>query len=159
MKAWLLSVFGSILVTTSCATGPGVGTSSRSLRIQPEQAVMNAAAVAPNGVNGIFEMLVRATGRQGGNLYINSELDYRDPRNLSIAVPGPVATALAARFGTPPDQFLIGKTIAIRGTARRVRIDFTTNGRPTGKYYYQTHVRLEAPHHLTVEGEMPRATR
>jgi len=33
-------------------------------------------------------------------------------------------------------------TIATSGTARRERIDFTANGAPTGKYYYQTHVRV-----------------
>ena len=38
---------------------------------------------------------------------------------------------------------LKGKRILVSGTARTVRIDFLTDNRPTGKYYYQTHVRVD----------------
>ena len=39
--------------------------------------------------------------------------------------------------------------------SRRVRVDFTTNGRPTGKYYYQTHVQLGSAERLTVLADRP----
>lgn len=114
---------------------------------------MNAAAVAPEGVNGIFEMQVRNIGRQNGILYLNSESDYRDPRCLTIVVPPATADALSQRFGADVDRHLAGKTIAVRGTARRVRIHFYSNGKMTEKYYYQTHLDLKAARHLTVSGE------
>ena len=41
------------------------------------------------------------------------------------------------------DTALQGRTIRVDGEARRVRIDFLAGGRPTGKYYYQTHVVIE----------------
>jgi hypothetical protein len=131
----------------------GAAAPSASYNIFPEQAVMNAAAVAPDGVKGVFELPVRATGRQGGWFYLNSQQDYRDPRNLTIAIPGAMADALAQRFGAELDQYLTGKTIAVRGEAKRVKIHFLADGRPTEKYYYQTHVRLTDPNLLTVEGE------
>ena len=116
---------------------------------------MSAAAVAPSGVNGVFEMTVRATGRQDGWLYINSQLDYRDPRNLSVSVSPQVQRQLTRRFGERPEDQLKGKIIAVEGSAKRVRVDFTTNGRPTGKYYYQTHVQLGSAERLTVLADRP----
>ena len=35
-----------------------------------------------------------------------------------------------------------GKRILVSGTAMRTRIDVTVDGRQSGKYYYQTHVRV-----------------
>lgn len=118
---------------------------------------MNAAAVAPQGVSGIFEMPVRAVGREEGRIFLNSERDYRDQRCLTIVVPTDVARQLAERLGYDIEQGLVGKTIAVRGTAQRVRIDFTQNGQPTGKYYYRTNLRLRSAFDLTVSGERPQA--
>lgn len=125
-------------------------------RLSPEQAVMNAAA-SPGGTSGIFEFAVRAAGRDRGNIYLNSERDYRDPRNLSVVISPSVAAQLTGRFGAAPDAFLVGKVIAVRGTARKTKILFLANGRPTTKYYYQTHLRLGHANDLTVSGERPRA--
>jgi hypothetical protein len=122
--------------------------------LSPVQAVFNAAA-RPQGVAGVFEMVVRASGRQDGLLYLNSERDYRDQRNLTIVVSPAVERELTGRLGGPIDLQLRSVVIAIRGTARRTRIDFTENGRPTGKYYFQTHLRLQSARDLTVAGERP----
>ncbi|MGB3722145.1 MAG: hypothetical protein WA979_04915 [Pacificimonas sp.] len=154
------SLAGASFLFSAILAGACAGPSARdtsSLRIHAEQAVMNAAAVAPEGVNGIFEIAVRGTGRSGGRLFLNSERDYRDPRALNIAIAPAIEQQLEARFGRPPATHLEGKTIAVRGTAKRVRIEFTQNGRRSGKYYYQTHVVLEEARHLTVSGEPPTA--
>ncbi|MEG3169870.1 hypothetical protein U1737_16890 [Sphingomonas sp. LB3N6] len=111
--------------------------------VVPMVAIERAAALAPGAYPGVFVMTVRASGRQGSSLYLNSESDYRDPRNLSLEV-RPIAQAqLESRLGTPVDTALQGRTIHVDGEARRVRINFTYDGRPTGKYYYQTHVVIE----------------
>lgn len=124
------------------------------LRLSPAQAVMNAAEM-PAGVGGVFEMVVRATGRQGPYLYLNSEADYRDPRNLSIVIAPAEERALADRLGGSVEEIVRKKVIAVRGTARKTRIDFMADGRPTGKYYFQTHLNLQSARDLTVEGERP----
>ena len=124
------------------------------LRLSPAQAVMNAAEM-PGGIGGVFEMVVRATGRQGRFLYLNSEADYRDPRNLTIAIAPPEERALAERLGGPVETTILRKVVAVRGVAKKTRIDFTADGRPTGKYYFQTHLNLASARDLTVEGERP----
>ena len=135
MKAFALLAVVSL---AGCAT-PQVSRDA----IPPMVAIERAAALAPGGYSGTFVMTVRASGRQGSSLYLNSETDYRDPRNLSLEV-RPIAQAqLESRLGAPVETALQGRTIRVDGEARRVRINFTADGRPTGKYYYQTHVGVE----------------
>ncbi len=118
--------------------------------LSPEQAVFNAAAYR-NGFTASFQMVVRASGRQGEILYLNSERDYRDPRNLSVDINAATERALAERLGGAVQPTLAGKTIVVRGTARKTRIDFINDdGRPSGKYYYQTHLVLRDARDLTV---------
>jgi hypothetical protein len=45
---------------------------------------------------------------------------------------------LHARLGPDLSKAFIGRKVRVLGAASRVRIDFIGNGRPTGKYYYQT---------------------
>ncbi len=146
----LAAAMAAIPMTAGMAQAPR----DTPLRLSPAQAVINAAEM-PEGVGGVFEMVARATGRQRGFLYLNSEEDYRDPRNLSIVVaPGPEA-ALAERLGRPVEAAVLRRVIAVRGVARKTRTDFASDGRPTGKYYYQTHLRLRSARDLTVAGEQP----
>lgn len=93
-------------------------------------------------------MLVRATGRERGRVYLNSERDYRDQRNLTISIDPATSKALERRLGSRPDDFFKGKLIEVRGAAERVRIGFFEDGKPTGLYYYQTHVRVRDPNQI-----------
>ena len=97
---------------------------------------------AEGGVAGTFVLQVRATGTDDGRVYLNSETDYRDQRNLTIAITPAAAGALTARLGAPPAAALAGQRIVVDGVATRVRIDFTVDGHPSGKYYYQTQVQV-----------------
>ncbi|HMG46480.1 MAG TPA: hypothetical protein VK614_03365 [Allosphingosinicella sp.] len=109
----------------------------------PREAIVAAADAAPRVVPGVFAMRVTATGRVGPRIYLNSEADYRDQRNLTIAIEPWAAQQLARRYRGAPEPALRGHTIEVRGAARRQRIDFMNNfHRPTGLYYYQTHVRV-----------------
>ena len=124
------------------------------LRLSPAQAVINAAEM-PAGVGGVFEMVVRSTGRKGRYLFLNSESDYRDPRNLTIVVSPAVEAALTSRIGGPLEEFILQKVIAVRGIAKKTRIDFLVGDHPTGKYYFQTQLELASARDLTVGGERP----
>ena len=132
---WLLAALLASLA--GCATDPRITPGAR--WIDPSQAVQLAAAAAPRGVSGVFALTVQATARPGP-LYLNSERDYRDPRNLTAVVLPEAAAALAQRLHGEPERELRGRRILVAGQARRVRIDFVVDGRPSGKYYYQTHV-------------------
>lgn len=113
--------------------------------IDPSMAVQLTAAAGPQkGVEGVFAMRVRAIGQDRGELYLNSEADYRDPRNLSVAVSASAQAQLQEQLGDDPARWLKNRPILVRGIARTVRIDFTVDGgQPSGKYYYQTQIRVQ----------------
>lgn len=132
---WLLAALLAPLA--GCATDPRITPDAR--WIDPTQAVQLAAAAAPRGVSGVFALTVQSAA-QPGPLYLNSERDYRDQRDLTVVVLPAAAKALAERLHGEPERVLRGRRILVAGWARRVRIDFVVDGRPSGKYYYQTHV-------------------
>jgi hypothetical protein len=106
------------------------------------EAVIAAASASGAGVRGVFAMNVRRAEQVGPRFFLNSEADYRDQRSLAIAIQPWALPGLRARFGGDLRRALLGKDIRVAGFARRERIDFTVNGRATGKYYYQTHVAV-----------------
>lgn len=110
--------------------------------LSPEEAVMRAADAAPVGVAGQFGLRIEGVGMQGPWLFLNSQADYRDQRTLTLAIAPEVQSVLRRRFGSDLMTALGGRHILVSGIARRVRIDFTVGGRPSGKFYYQTHVRV-----------------
>lgn len=126
-----------IALAAGCASSPPKSNSPH--WIDPSQAVQLAAASPRLGVTGVFAMTVKATGKTD-RVHLNSELDYRDQRNLSIAVESAATEELAAQLGSSPEIALKGKQILVTGTARRTKIVFFADGKPTDLYYYQTHV-------------------
>ena len=101
---------------------------------------MKAADAAPRGVYGVFELDVSRAEKVGPNFFLNSERDYRDQRNLSVAIGPKVQSELRQRYGEDLRTALLGRKMLVFGYARRVRVDFISGGRRSGKYYYQTHV-------------------
>jgi hypothetical protein len=129
-------VVGSLFLA-ACSTPP----KDPAAWITPIQAIYLASKFAPEGVEGTFVFDVKSTGRGHTNIYLCSELDYRDQVNLSIAITPSAAADLKAKYGSDPEVFFLGKRIAVTGMVKRVQIDFfDDNGQNTGKYYYQTHV-------------------
>ena len=115
------------------------------------EAVMAAADKAPKGYLGRFAFSVRAIGWQDGRLYLNSEEDYRDPRNLSVMVPPDQAKTVLDLLGGTEREALASKMVLVTGLATRTRINFIgADGRPSGKYYYQTQVPINLAHKVKV---------
>ncbi|WP_143014698.1 tetratricopeptide repeat protein [Pseudoxanthomonas sp. CF125] len=108
------------------------------------------AAEEDGSVPGLFVMKVQASGRDRNYLYLNSETDYRDARNLSVVFAPEVEAAFTRKYGSAPDQFLKGKDITVLGYATQVKIHFIERGKPTDKYYYQTQLMLAKPDYLRV---------
>lgn len=133
MKTLLLATVAAL----SLAACSGMGDA-----MPAADAVPLAAAAPRTGVNGPFKMTVQATGEQNGIIYLNSELDYRDQRNVSLDLPPQVAKELAAELGGDPREKLLGKSLRVAGVAQRVKIHFMHDNKPTDKYYYQTHIRV-----------------
>jgi len=117
-----------------------------------QDAVMAAANAAPRGVPGNFAMIVQRAEMVGPRLFLNSEADYRDQRNLSIAIQPYVLGALRARLGKDLRAALVGRDIRVRGIANRVRIGFFEDRKPTQLYYYQTHVEVDSADQISIVG-------
>jgi hypothetical protein len=113
---------------------------------------MAAADAAPAGFPGIFGFTVMRADFVGPRLFLNSYPDYRDQRNLSIAIDPRAIPGLRAAYGEDLKSAFLNREIKVQGIARRQRIDFTTDGGPTGKYYYQTHVIVREPEQIEIVG-------
>lgn len=122
----------ALALAAGCATVPDADDA-----LSPRDAIVRAAERAPDGVAGRFRFTVRATGRQDGYLYLNSELDYRDQRCLTAEIDRPLVAAFERRYPEP-----VGKILVVTGIARRVKIVFVDEGLPPDRYYCQTHVKV-----------------
>ena len=89
-------------------------------------------------------MVVQAVGETKDTIFLNSEEDYRDRNCLTIAVRKSVMDQILKSGGyASAEEAFRGKQIVVTGTARKLRVDFIGNDqKPTGKYYYQIHVRV-----------------
>lgn len=144
MKKKFLLICLIVVALGGCASTPSVAplTSVEKSWITPQQAVLLAASAAPASVDGTFAMTVLATGAHGDKIYLNSERDYRDQRNLTVVITPQATQELTQRLGESPLVSLQDKAILVRGAAVRTKIYFITLGRATDKYYYQTHVNV-----------------
>ena len=149
MRLILTAAAACVLAACQPAAGPNLAAAPA---ISAPEAVIAAAAAAPRGVPGTFGLVVKRAEMVGPRLFLNSEKDYRDQRNLSIAVEPSALPLLRKAHGPDLRAALLGRDIRVRGVARRVRIGFTSNGRPTGKYYFQTHVTVTSSVQITVVG-------
>jgi hypothetical protein len=136
----------SLVLLQGCATSHP----KNSLPMSAHEAIFAAADAAPDGVPGLFSFTVQGAGADAWGVYLNSEVDYRDLRNLTISIPGRAVAAFVDVYGQDPRAFFMGKTVRVEGEARTVRIDFFCNAQPSGKYYYQTHIRIDDPRSIEV---------
>lgn len=114
--------------------------------LSPVEAVTYAAYLAPRAaVASTFKVRVKAVGNEDKSWFLNSEEDYRDRNCLTIRLAPLVADLIRRAYDNQSlEDIFKGRTIQVGGVARRVRIDFLAEGKPTGKYYYQTHVNVDS---------------
>jgi hypothetical protein len=110
--------------------------------------IMNLIALtednAPDGISGTFQLPIKASGNQKGIIYLNTETDYRDRRNITVAIHSKLIDAFTQKYGESPESYFINKTIEVTGEAKRMKIFFFSKVKITTKYYYQTHVRVSS---------------
>jgi hypothetical protein len=114
--------------------------------------IEQAAEVAPYGVKGNFSFTIKAAAKPGEIVYLNTELDYRDRRCITIALSPKVASHIEQQYGVTAQEYYLGKKIQVNGTAKQVKIWFFERGKRTDKYYYQTHIRIIRPKQIEVLG-------
>ena len=110
-----------------------------------------AAAAAPEKIEGEYTLKIKATGSQRRILFLNTENDYRDQRNVSIALSPSVISDLSKQYGLDLERFFVNKTLKVKGEAQRVKIYFMrAPGVPSTKYYYQTHIPITSISQLQI---------
>lgn len=112
--------------------------------ITPAEAVFAANEDPQRGISGTFVFTVKNTDVTEHRLYLNSERDYRHQLALNVSLDVAQREALQKQLGMPLER-LVNRRLLVTGTAHRARIDFTTDGKPTGKYYFQTQVQVFDP--------------
>ncbi|HJR55764.1 MAG TPA: hypothetical protein VJ798_04230 [Rhizomicrobium sp.] len=100
----------------------------------------------PAAAFGTYSFLVRATGSDQGLFFLNSEENYRDGRNLSVEIRPTAQRELQAIHGSDLASVFAGKTIWVRGQARRVPIAY----RGTFQGYFQHRIRIERASQLSL---------
>jgi hypothetical protein len=140
------------LLLAACQLGPASPNLTAAPGMTAPQAVLAAADAAPRGVPGNFAMVVKRVEMVGPRLFLNSEADYRDQRNLSVAIQPYALPGLRDRLGKDLRAALVGRDIRVRGVARRIRIGIFDNRKPTGLYYYQTHVVVDSADQISIVG-------
>ena len=140
MRAFLVVVGVSLLAATAAL--------AQTANMTPEQGIAAAAANPEGGVTGTFEFIVQSVGdaksAKGAIIYLNSETDYRAPTNISAMIMPLTATSLQQTLGGPLKEHLVGRRVAITGTAKQTRIDFLDErtGKRVGQYYFQTRISV-----------------
>jgi len=130
----------SVLVLSACSTTHEVTSNVELTDIM--QLIEKTEINAPKGVMGTFQFQIKASGIQRNNVYLNTELDYRDRRSITVALHPKAVIEFTKKYGSSPDVYLINKNIQVTGEAKRIKILFLSNGKKTDKYYFQTHVRV-----------------
>ena len=114
------------------------------------QLIEKAKKRFPDGVTGTFQLPIKASGNVGGTVYLNSDLNYKNQRNISVVLPINTIKAFTKHYGEPPETYFIGKTIAVTGTVKRVKIYLYKNGKRSKKYFFQTHIKINKLNKINV---------
>lgn len=101
-------------------------------------------------VKGVFELTVNGTGKDKKWSYLNSSRNYRIKNNLTIKLSKHIVKRLTKKYGQDPLDFLKGKTIRVKGQARKVKIHKLEKGKRTNLVYFQSHVVLDTIKNLEI---------
>lgn len=95
------------------------------------------------GFDGVFKFEIKAANIHNNYLYINSEEDYRDRRCLTVRIKPELVSEFTNRYGENVSEALVGRSLMVKGTARRQVIRaIGPDHKPTFPYY-QTHIVVE----------------
>jgi hypothetical protein len=104
----------------------------------------------PEPVRGTFQIPIKASGTQHGFVYLNTNVDYREPTNLTLALAPSTLKAFTDIYNTQPHEYFINKLLAVTGQVKRVKIYRYKNGKRTKKFYFQTHIKVSSVDQIKV---------
>lgn len=131
-----------LLALGSCASTP----ENSSLRgeLKARDAIELSERAGPKIAPGTFSLLIKAVGAQNQYVYLNTELDYRDRRNVSVVLLPEFQDAFLKHHGVTAEAALLNKKLTVNSYAKRMKIFFYEGGKQTDKYYFQTHIPVKS---------------
>lgn len=148
MKKLLLAsaflVLGGCASTSSSTTTDGTGFSDTM------EIIRTASAQAPAVVTGDYTLFVKAIGQKRGAVFLNTELDYRDQRNVTIVVPKWMLPKMGIENFHAIEAKFLHQAIRVHGDAMRTKIYLMNGDEPSDTYYYQTHIEPAKPADINV---------
>ena len=126
----------------ACSTTSQISTNTNIVDIMNVIALSEASA--PDGVKGTFQLPIKASGIQNNVTYLNTETNYRDRRNITVALKPDLIPAFIEKYDSAPSDYFVGKTIEVTGEAKRTKINFISRGILSKKYYFQTHIKVNS---------------
>lgn len=107
-------------------------------------------SMAPRGLKGKFVLSLKNSGKQSGRIFLNTQDDYRDRRNITVTLEPSFQQQFKAQFDEDIRSYYQDKTIRVNGEAKRMKIWFFANGKRTTKYYFQTHIIVSDLNQITI---------
>lgn len=133
-------------LATGCgaqAAPPQAAAAKESSSVYSPREAIAAASRDETGASGVFEFKVASIGggAKGRAVFLNSEEDYRDPKNLTVMVRPAAVKAIEAKLGKPLDKAFNGKRVRVTGTAQKAKINlYDADNKRTGET--ETQVRI-----------------
>lgn len=141
MNLRLVLALSFLLSLCGCASMPQDSTIQSELTAQ--DAIELSEEAAPKIAPGTFSFSIKAVGSQKHYFYLNTELDYRDRRNVSVVLLPDFQEAFLKKYGASAEATLLNTRVTVRSFAKRMKIFFYENGKQTEKYYFQTHIPVK----------------
>ena len=90
--------------------------------LTPAQAISRASASSTKPVRAVFEFRVASAAKSSRGYYLDSETNFRSPRNLGVAIRASAMPALTKKYGGDLRSALMGKTVKVIGEVRRLMV-------------------------------------
>lgn len=90
--------------------------------LTPVQAISRAAAASPKPVRALFKFKVQNAAKSRDGFYLDSERDFRSPRNLGVAIKASAMAGLTKKYGADLKAAFVGKTIKLIGQVKRTPV-------------------------------------
>ncbi|MCG7550509.1 hypothetical protein [Pseudoalteromonas sp. Of7M-16] len=68
--------------------------------------IADTEASAPNSVRGVFQFEIKAGAKRGDVVYLNTQPDYRDRRNVTLVLSWYAVAKMTKKYGQRPDGLL-----------------------------------------------------
>ena len=135
---------GLIFLSTFLLSDCSYLESSGDVFISPLNAIQLTSESESNSQIGEFQMQIKSIDNIQRMTFLNSELDSKDQRNLTIAIRPRAVQQLTKKYGDKLQEQLLNSEIKVSGEAKRQKIWVLHRNLNTGQYYYQTKVFVKS---------------